>query len=203
MRSRQARDPILIGLMLTGLGTSAGVALPAEAAAFPRAVEQTTAGAPVVPSVRVGAAIAELRRVTGFTWDQLARLFGVSRRALHFWASGKAMTPGNQEHLHRLLAVMKKVDRGSATANRAALLSVREGGALPFDLLAAAEYDRVVSLLSSEQRRRARAPKVSAEVLAARAPRPPDELVGALHDRVHPDSGRLLPMKAVPIPRRK
>jgi hypothetical protein len=35
-------------------------------------------------------------------------------------------------------------------------------------------------------------PKLSAEARATRAPRPPEELVGALHDNIHPTSGRLI-----------
>ena len=34
-------------------------------------------------------AVSELRRISGLTWEQLAWLFGVSRRSVHFWASGK------------------------------------------------------------------------------------------------------------------
>src|SRR5690606_28590116 len=122
-----------------------------------------------------------------------ARLFNVTRRSLHFWASGKAMTPSNEEHLQRLLAVVRRLDRGSARENRTLLLSVREDGSLPVDLLAKGGYERVVALLGPGSGRRAVPPsKLSAEAQAARAPRPPEELVGALQDRVHPASGRLL-----------
>lgn len=39
--------------------------------------------------------------------------------------------------------------------------------------------------------------KLSEEAWAARAPRPPEELVGALQDRIHPTSGRLLDAKPI------
>lgn len=45
--------------------------------------------------------------------------------------------------------------------------------------------------------------KASAESRALRAPRPPEELVGALQDRVHPTSGRLLAAKPITTTRRK
>jgi len=147
-----------------------------------------------------GTAIGELRRLSGFTWDQLARLFNVSRQSLHFWASGKPMAPSNEEHLQRLLAVVRKIDRGSASANRTALLGVREDGSLPFDLLAVGDYDRVLSLLGPGEAHRVSPPKLSDEARAARAPRPPEELVAALQDRIHPTSGRLLAAKAVRNP---
>ena len=204
MLIRQVHEPLLVGCMLVGLGTSTAYALPADMVLrSQRPAQQTTSGASVLLAQPAGAAIGELRRLSGFTWDQLARLFNVSRRSLHFWASGKAMAAGNEEHLQRLLAVMRKIDRGSASANRAALLGVGEDGNMPFDLLAAGDYERVGSLLGPGEARRNPPPKLSEEARRARAPRPPEELVGALQDRIHPTSGRLLAAKAVRIPRRK
>lgn len=198
MLMRQTRDPVLVGCMLAGLGTTA-----AHQGVLRSAVEQTTAGVSIVIVARAGAAIAELRRLSGLTWDQLARLFSVTRRALHFWASGKAMAPSNEEHLQRLLAAVRKIDRGSASANRTALLTSREGGTIALDLLATAQYERAVALLGPGEAPRPQAPKISADAMAARAPRPPEELVGALQDRVHAASGRLLGAKAVRVVRRK
>jgi DNA-binding transcriptional regulator YiaG len=201
MRQRQVRPPVLIGFVLAGLGTSTAHALPRDIAVRPQLpAEQTSAGAPVLPSEHAGRAIGELRRLTGFTWEKLARLFNVSRRSLHFWASGKAMTPSNEEHLLRLLAVVRKVDRGSASTTRAALLAPRGDGSIPFDLLAAGDYEGVLSSLGAGRARAPRPAKQSAEASAVRAPRPPEELVGALQDRVHPASGRLLAAKAVRAP---
>lgn len=54
-----------------------------------------------------------------------------------------------------------------------------------------------------EEGRSAMPPRPSAEVRAARAPRPPGEMVGALQDRLNPASGRLLAAKPVRPPRRK
>lgn len=198
MLMRQARGPVLLGLMLTGIGTSTAYALPTETMLqSQRVVVQTTAGVPVSVAIPSGFAIGELRRLSGLTWDQLARLFNVSRRSLHFWASGKAMAPSNEEHLHRLLAVVRKVNRGSASANRAMLLRVCEDGNLPFDLLAAGHYERVVSLLGSGEGRRVSPRQLSEEVRAARAPQSPEELVGALQDRIHRDGGAARAAKSV------
>jgi hypothetical protein len=113
------------------------------------------------------------------------------------------MAPSNEEHLQRLLAVVRTIDRGTASVNRAMLLGVREGGILPFDLLAAGNYERVLSLLGTGGARRISPPRLSEEVRAARAPRPPEELAAAVDDRIHPTSGRLLAAKVISIPRRK
>ncbi len=209
---REAREPVLVGRLLAGLGTSTTYALPRRAPSrLPTTMAHTTAGGALVataPPSEVGpshatpgAAIGELRRLSGFTWEQLARVFDVSRRSLHFWASGKPMASSNEEHLHNLLAVMRKIDRGSASANRAALLSAREDGSIPFDLLVGGRYERVVSLLGHGQTRPAGPSPLSEQARAARAPRPPDELVDALHDRIHATSGRLLAAKSMPVPR--
>lgn len=195
----QIRGPLLVGWMLSGLGTSTAYALPRDLVAGPGCVtEQTTAGA-YISVASAGATIGELRRLTGLTWDQLARLFSVSRRSLHFWASGKRMTPTNEEHLHRILAVVRKVDRGSASANRAALLDAGEDGNHPFDLLAAGSYEHVLSLLGLRESLRSSPPRLSREARAARAPRPPEELVGALQDRIHRDGGAVRAAKSARV----
>jgi DNA-binding transcriptional regulator YiaG len=190
MLVRQVGAPVLVGCMLAGFGTSTAYAFPPDQVMRSQhPVEQTTAGRSIIVAAPAGAAIGELRRLSGFTWDQLARIFNVSRRSLHFWASGKAMAATNEEHLQRLLSVVRKIDRGSASANRAALLSVREDGSLPLDLLAAGDYDRVLSLLGPNEGRRMLPPKLSEGARAARAPRGPDELVGVLQDRIHREGG--------------
>lgn len=148
-----------------------------------------------------GPAIAELRRLSGLTWDQLARLFDVSRRSLHFWASGRTMSAGSREHLQRLLVTLRTVDRGAAHANRSALLDPREDGEILFDRLVEKAYERVVASLGPGDARRVRAPKLSAKAMAEQAPPSPETLVDALDDRVHPASGRLLSSKPVSVRR--
>jgi DNA-binding transcriptional regulator YiaG len=204
MRIRQVRGPVLASFMLVELGTSTAYATPEDMVwRSRRSHEQTTAGAIVASAQPAGAAIGELRRLSGLTWDQLARIFGVSRRSLHFWASGKPMAPSNEEHLQRVLAVLRKIDRGAASANRTALLGVCENGSLPFDLLVDGDYERALSLLGPGDARRVWPPKVSREARAVRAPRPPEELAGALQDRIHPTSGRLLAARPIETIRRK
>lgn len=190
MLTRQARGPVLLGLLLTGIGTSPVYALPAETALYSqRTADQTTAGTTVPAQASSGAAIGELRRLSGLTWDQTARLFDVSRRALHFWASGKPMTPRNEERLQRLLGVMRDIDRGSSSANRAMLLGVREDGRLPLDLLAGGDYKRVLKLLGPGTEHRASTPKLSEEARKARSKQSPEQLASALQDRIHHDRG--------------
>lgn len=201
MRMRQSRVPLMLGLMLAGIGTSAACSPPGDVALHSgRVAVQTTAGTSVVLAATTsGSAIGELRRMSGLTWDQLARLFNVGRRSLHFWASGKSMAPSNEERLQRLLAVVRKVDRGSASANRAVLLGVREDGNIPFDLLVAGDYERVVSLLGPGDGRRVPPLRFSEESRRTRAPLLPEDLVGALQDRIHRDDGTARAAKSVRV----
>lgn len=189
---------------LTLPGTSSGsVGLAQEAAPQASPWESTSAGIPVGPVEDAGHAIAELRRITGLTWDQLARLFGVSRRAIHFWAAGKMMNSTNEERLARILAVARGMDRGSVQVNRAAIVAVHADGSCIFELLAAGEYERAASVGGVGESRRMVRPKPSAATLAARAPRAPEVLVDTLEDGVPRGRGRLLGTTPVKVTRRK
>lgn len=192
---QQLHVPVL-GLMLFADTTSPGWAAASASMRQLHRVEQTSVGASVLDESSAGA-IGELRRVSGFTWDQLARLFHVTRRSLHFWASGKDMTVENHERLQRLLATVRQIDRGSASANRAAFMAVRRDGTVPFDLLVEGQYERVASILGEGAgRSQFKAPALSAAARAARRPRPPHELVDPAPDQIV-ETGRLLATKKI------
>jgi DNA-binding transcriptional regulator YiaG len=131
-------------------------------------------------------AIHELRLLTEFTWDQIARLFSVSRRSVHLWASGGPMSRENEEHLHRVLGIVSRSDRGRTGDNRAALLSpVGQSNRCAFDLLIAGDYESASLLFGSSgdaSQRHGSRYVPSPVVLAARAPLPPDVLVAASQD---------------------
>jgi DNA-binding XRE family transcriptional regulator len=192
MGSPTFRRRVLVGCILTGLITSTGsAATPGGETPALRALDQTSGGALLATVQPAGAAISELRRRSGLTWDQLAHIFSVSRRSLHFWASGQAMSSSNEERLQRVLATMRQIDRGSASENRAALLRPTPDGALPFDLLVAGEYAQALSALGSGAGTPRVAPRPRRSALAARAPHPPETLVSALQDRPSGSTGRL------------
>jgi transcriptional regulator with XRE-family HTH domain len=191
MLARQLREPVLVGIMLVGVGTSSAPALPTPIRASFGTHDHTTAGPSVVEIDDTDTRIAELRRRSGLTWEQLSRLFGVSRRSLHFWASGKTMTPANEEHLERLLAVFRRIDRGSPEANRAALFEAGADGRVPFDLLVARQYERVTASVDTANVAPAVSRRPSAQGLSTRTPQPPAQLVDALQDRVHIERRRV------------
>jgi hypothetical protein len=188
--SSQSREPLVVGLIVVGVGTSTQ-ALPAIVAfQAGRPQQQTNSGFSIELREPAPTAIVELRRLTGFTWEQLAHLFNVSRRSVHFWASGSKMTGANRAHLDSVLDTVRLIDRGFMTENRAALLATRDDGATLLDQLAAGNYDVVISALGHGRQRVAGiATAFSPAAKAARLPRPPEELVDASQDRVHEDAG--------------
>lgn len=147
-------------------------------------------------------AISELRRVSGLTWEQLGELFEVSRRSVHFWASGKPLNAGNEQRLMEVLDVVRAADRGDARSTRAALFEVRDG-TTAFALLTAERFEDARAILGTGAARAKPAlVELSAAAKAARKPLPPEDLVDAQHDRVHRDRGRSRAARAVRTKRR-
>lgn len=177
----------IVGQILTGTGTTTVETFRALAPS------QTTSGIKVVEAPSEAGALSELRRLSGLSWEQLARILRVTRRTLHFWSSGKPIARSNEEHLLRVLAVVRSVDRGSTTTNRAALLQSLEDRVSALDLLAVHDYERAASVAS----------RLSTKARASRAPSPPESLVGALHDSVHQDVGSTRPARSARPDRRK
>lgn len=66
--------------------------------------------------------VRRLRDYSGLTWDQIAKLFGVSRRSVHLWASGKRMNAGHEKTLFDLLSIVDRLPASSADARRVAML---------------------------------------------------------------------------------
>jgi DNA-binding transcriptional regulator YiaG len=172
--------------------------LGALAEAWATVLEQTHSGMRDVHAASAGeqrassrSALMELRRLSDLTWERLGELFGVSRRSLHFWASGKPQNSANEERLQRLLATLRRVDRGSARENRGALFEAQADGVIPFDLLVREHYQEVLDRLGprAPRARAARRP-LDREAVAARMLPKPEELVGAMQDTVHREVGK-------------
>ena len=145
-------------------------------------------------------AISELRRISGLTWERLGELFDVSRRSVHFWASGKPMNAGNEQRLIQVLDIVRAANRGDARSTRAALFEIKEG-TTAFALLAAERFREARAVLGDGTvRPRPPLAELSAAAKAARQPLPPEDLVDAQHDRVHRDRGR---SRAAPAVRNK
>jgi DNA-binding transcriptional regulator YiaG len=158
---------------------------------------QTSSGVQAIPD---GPAIMELRRLTALTWEQLAKLFGVSRRALHHWASGAVMAPTNKDHLERLVATVKRIDKGSSNATRDALLQEPNGKLSAFTLLCNRKYaEAELQLGRGPGREQLILKPLSQAAQDARRPPTPADLVGARQDTVHVEVGRSRKAKSVRV----
>jgi transcriptional regulator with XRE-family HTH domain len=143
-------------------------------------------------------AIHEIRKVTGLTWEKLAKLFNVSRRTLHFWASGKRLNSFNEEQLNLLLDTIRYIDRGSASLNRNLFLMPFRDGTVPFNLLIAGKYREVKNLLGSGNvPQRPKLNPLSEDAIKSRTPISPENLVDALQEPIHREVGRSRPVRSV------
>ena len=92
--------------------------------------------------------IAEFRRISGLTWEQVAQAMDVDRRTLHFWEAGRPMRPKHQERLQRALRIVRRADRGDSASTRQCLLDATQGPILK-DLLANGEFDEAMRRVES------------------------------------------------------
>ena len=133
----------------------------------------------------IAAAIMEIRRISGLTWDELASLFRVSRRTLHHWASGKPASAEHEQRAHRLVGTLRQIDRGEAPLTRALLLEPAAGGVLAIDLLRHGNFDDVLAMAGyGAPRQQLLLTPLAPAAVALRRPPAPVDLLNALSDRV-------------------
>jgi hypothetical protein len=108
---------------------------------------------------------------------------------MHSWASGGTPDAVTEQHLLRLLDVIRHAHCGDARSNRAALFEVTDVGT-PFDLLASRRFEEARAILGrGSGRRRPELTELDDAAKAERRPPPPEELIDALNDSVHQDLG--------------
>ncbi len=143
-------------------------------------------------------AINELRKLSGLTWEQLATLFNVSRRSVHFWASGQPLTSANEQKLNRILDVVEYISRSISSRNRSLLMDIANDGKSYLDLLAAGEYDQVKHLLGAGNApAKPKLGQLSPAAEMSRLPPNPADLVDALQDSIHHEVGKSRAAKSV------
>jgi hypothetical protein len=109
-------------------------------------------------------AVRWLHDESGLTWDQLGRVFGVSRRAVHLWANGGRLNAGNAEILNQLIAVIRNLPATTPNGRRSALLASDPHGQSIVDRFRARNSSGIGDVSGT--------------------PFTPDQLLGALHDDV-------------------
>ncbi len=203
--AQKALNFILITTALAVSPTNATASIPDESFDVRRLSSRWTNGGNVLDEVvsdrAFADAVLEVRRKSGLTWEQLASLFGVDRRSVHLWASGRPMNAAHAERLNRILAVLRRADRGTPSATRAWLHSPTSHGLLPLDLLREGRFDEI--LTPGVTGVPARPALLSEAAKRARAPRPPEGLVAARQDRVHIEKGKLIAAVPLKVPKPK
>jgi len=89
-------------------------------------------------------AILELYRRSGLTWQHLASMFGVDRRAVHLWASGRNMSAPNAQRLGRLLALVRN-SNATPAETRAWFLGLTPGSVPVVDLVSRNQLEEIPS----------------------------------------------------------
>lgn len=131
------KRPVVASLMVfAGFAASAGTSnlptqRPIDAAFAARQVDFTGTSAFSAAGFAtslVATSIRDLRSRTGLTWDELAKLFGVSRRALHLWASGGAISPRHASRLSVLAGELLPATPSTPAEVRDFLMAPRQAG---------------------------------------------------------------------------
>ena len=86
---------------------------------------------------------------SGLTWEQIARAFDVSRRAVHLWANGGRVSAGNAEAIQSFAALVRGASSATLDETRNALLSVGSDGLSPLDRFRQSQYESSVAITGS------------------------------------------------------
>lgn len=66
--------------------------------------------------------LRKIRRISGLTWEELSIAMDVSKRTLHLWDAGQALSQKHLKHLHRVAGLMERLDKGNPVHLRNLLL---------------------------------------------------------------------------------
>ena len=135
----------------------------------------------ISPSIARG--ILAIRQIANLTWDETAKLFGVTRRTVHLWANGRHPSGDQERKLNRILGIFSSHQNLSPSSLRARLMASAQPGTLFFDLICNNEFDVFQSLFSNDKvRNKFSPPSLLSGPRAYIAPSPV-LLLDALQDR--------------------
>ena len=144
--------------------------------------------------------ILAIRQLAHLTWDETAKVFGVSRRSVHLWANGRHPSADQERKLNRVLGILSVHQNLSPSVLRERLMSSARPGTLFFDLLCNDEFGTFNDLFSAEyQTGQSTFPSQPSE-LTGHSPPPPILLLDALQDRPV-TAGKTLAKKSVRLKR--
>jgi hypothetical protein len=80
--------------------------------------------------------VRSLYRRSGLTWDELAYIFGVSRRTLYNWSTGGKVSSLHAQAISSVIRAIHQIDAGSPQLTRSKLLAPAEDGMTFYSRLA-------------------------------------------------------------------
>ena len=134
-----------------------------------------------VPSTARG--ILAIRQIANLTWDETAKVFGVSRRTVHLWANGRHPSGDQERKLNRILGILSAFQDLGPSLFREKLMASSKPGTLFFDLLCNDEFEAFQeAFLGTELPRKFAPPPTTVEARGNTSPSP-ILLLDALQDR--------------------
>jgi transcriptional regulator with XRE-family HTH domain len=93
--------------------------------------------------------LRQVQQRSGLTWGEIARALGVSRRAVHHWASGRRMSDGHVRRVEAFASLVNSHSRSTADLTRKALIALRPDGRSALGLFEEASKPRRSTPLST------------------------------------------------------
>jgi hypothetical protein len=86
--------------------------------------------------------LADIKRITGFSWEKIGGLLSCTRQTVYNWTQGEAIKSENVKQVVALHETLTHIDRGSQSET-AALLETTLGGRSILDMIACGEFTTV------------------------------------------------------------
>lgn len=83
--------------------------------------------------------LADIKRLSGLTWDQIAECLGVDRRSLHHWMKGQPVATENEKRLRGMATLVRRMPASAPADARALMMDTSSGSSMIEDLAAGAD----------------------------------------------------------------
>jgi len=127
--------------------------------------------------------IMAIRQIANLTWDETAKVFGVTRRTVHLWANGRHPSGDQERKLNRVLGILRSYQNIGPLMLREKLMTSAKPGILFFDLLSNDEFDTFQELFLAENEPRKYSPPSLSPEGTSYSTQSPILLLDALQDR--------------------
>lgn len=127
--------------------------------------------------------VMAIRQIANLTWDETAKVFGVTCRTVHLWANGRHPSGDQERKLNRVLSILRSYQNIGPLMLREKLMSSAKPGILFFDLLSNNELNTFQELFLAENEPRQYPPPSLSPEGTNYSAQSPILLLDALQDR--------------------